>query len=113
QVWAAEPMLASPVAICLDEKNRVFVAEEYRFNRGTEENRSRPFLLEDDLQIQTLDERLKMFQKWSSKFEGGMDWFRKHSDQVRLLADREGRGRATHSTVFADGFNDVLDGLAA
>lgn len=113
QLWAAEPMLASPVAICLDEKNRVFVAEEYRFNRGTEENRSRPFLLEDDLQIQTLDDRLKMFQKWSGKFEGGMDWFRKHSDQVRLLEDRDGRGRATHSTVFADGFNNVLDGLAA
>ena len=113
QLWAAEPMLASPVAICLDEKNRVFVAEEYRFNRGTEENRSRPFLLEDDLQIQTLDDRLKMFQKWSGKFEGGMDWFRKHSDQVRLLEDRTGGGRATHSTVFADGFNDVLDGLAA
>ena len=28
-------MLASPVAICLDEQGRVYVAEEYRFNRGS------------------------------------------------------------------------------
>ena len=52
-LFAAEPQLASPVAICLDEQGRVFVAEEYRFNRGTEENRTRPFFLEDDLQLKT------------------------------------------------------------
>ena len=34
ELFAAEPKLASPVAIALDEKGRVFVAEEYRFNRG-------------------------------------------------------------------------------
>jgi quinoprotein glucose dehydrogenase len=62
ELFAAEPKLASPVAIGLDERNRVFVAEEYRFNLGTEENRTRPFLLEDDLQIQTLDDRLTMYQ---------------------------------------------------
>jgi hypothetical protein len=62
ELFAAEPKLASPVAIGLDERNRVFVAEEYRFNLGTEENRTRPFLLEDDLQIQTLDERQKMYE---------------------------------------------------
>jgi len=84
ELFAAEPRLASPVAIGLDERNRVFVAEEYRFNLGTEENRTRPFLLEDDLQIQTLDDRLKMYEKFASRFTGGMDWFRKVADQVRL-----------------------------
>ena len=74
RLFAAEPQLASPVAIGVDEQNRVFVAEEYRFNRGTEENRTRAFLLEDDLQVETLDDRLKMFEKHASKFEGGMDW---------------------------------------
>jgi hypothetical protein len=33
-VFAAEPQVASPVAICIDEKGRVYAAEEYRFNRG-------------------------------------------------------------------------------
>lgn len=113
ELFAAEPLLASPVAIGLDEHNRVFVAEEYRFNLGTEENRTRPFLLEDDLQIQTLDDRLKMYEKFAAKFAGGMDWFRKVADQVRLIEDTDGDGKADRSTVFGPDFNGTLDGLAA
>ena len=113
ELFAAEPKLASPVAIGLDERNRVFVAEEYRFNLGTEENRTRPFLLDDDLQIETLDDRLKMFEKFAAKFEGGMDWFRKTADQVRLVEDTDGDGKADRATVFAPDFNGTLDGLAA
>ena len=113
ELFAAEPKLASPVAIGIDERNRVFVAEEYRFNRGTEENRTRPFLLEDDLQLQTTDDRLAMFKKFADKFDGGMNWFTKTADQVRLVEDTDGDGRADRSTVFATGFNEPLDGLAA
>ena len=112
-LFAAEPKLASPVAIGLDERNRVFVAEEYRFNLGTEENRTRPFLLEDDLQLQTTDDRLRMYEKWSAEFKGGMEWFNKTADQVRLVEDTDGDGRADRSTVFAPGFNATLDGMAA
>ncbi len=113
ELFAEDPQLASPVAIGLDEQGRVYVAEEYRFNRGTEENRTRPFLLEDDLQLQTLADRLKMFEKYADRFEGGMAWFSKHADQVRQLIDTDGDGRADRSTVFAGGFNAPLDGLAA
>lgn len=113
ELFAESPQLGSPVAIGLDEQGRVYVAEEYRFNRGTEENRTRPFLLEDDLQINTIEDRLKMFQKYADRFEGGMDWFTKYSDQIRLLTDTDGDGRADRSTVFAAGFNSPLDGLAA
>lgn len=113
ELFAAEPQLANPVAICLDERNRVFVAEEFRFNWGTEENRTRPFLLEDDLQIRTVDDRLALYKKWAKKFDGGMDWFTRHADQVRLLEDRDGDGRADRSVIFAGGFNEPLDGLGA
>ena len=113
EVYAAEPQLGSPVAICLDEHNRVYVAEQYRFNRGTEENRTRPFLLEDDLQLNTVDDRLAMYRKWAGKFEGGMDWFTRVTDQVRRLEDTNNDGVADRSTIFASGFNHPLDGLAA
>ncbi len=112
ELFAAEPKLASPVAIGLDEKGRVYVAEEHRFNAGTEENRTRAFLLEDDLQVRTLDDRLKMFKKYESKFDGGMGWFTKHADQIRLLEDTTGSGRADKSTILAQ-FKEPLDGLAA
>ncbi len=113
QLFAAEPQIGNPVAISVDEQGRIFVAEEYRFNRGTEENRTRPFLLEDDLQLQTVEDRLAMYQKFAGKFEGGMDWFTKAADQVRLLEDRDGDGRADVDKIFAGGFNGPLDGLAA
>ncbi len=112
ELFAAEPKLASPVAIGLDHKGRVYVAEEHRFNAGTEENRTRAFLLEDDLQVQTLDDRLKMFQKWQAKFDGGMDWFTRKADQLRVLEDTTGSGQANQSKILAQ-FREPLDGLAA
>jgi quinoprotein glucose dehydrogenase len=113
EVFAAEPQLASPVAICIDEKGRVYAAEEYRFNRGTPENRTQDFFLEDDLQIDSLEDRLALYKKFEDRFEGGLDWFTKVSDQVRMLEDRDGDGRADFSKIFAGGFNEPLDGLAA
>ena len=113
ELFASEPQMANPVAICLDEQGRVFVAEEYRFNRGTEENRTRPFLLEDDLQIKSTAERLKMFEKFADKFDGGMDWFQRYTDQVRRLVDTDGDGKADQSTIFSTGYNGILDGMAS
>src|SRR5438045_1154284 len=39
QLWAAEPMLANPVAFCFDEFGRVYVAETFRQKKGVEDNR--------------------------------------------------------------------------
>lgn len=113
ELFACEPQLANPVAICLDEQGRVYVAEEYRFNRGTEENRTRPFLLEDDLQISSTADRLRMFQKHQDQFEGGMEWFQQYTDQVRQLVDSDRDGKADRSTIFSTGYNGILDGMAA
>src|ERR1700730_2381319 len=71
-LWAAEPMLGNPVSFCIDEKGRIFVAETYRFNRGTEEYRTRPFFLEGDLANTSVDDRLAMYKKFAGKFPGGM-----------------------------------------
>ncbi|MCE9607280.1 MAG: HEAT repeat domain-containing protein [Planctomycetia bacterium] len=112
ELFAVEPQVGNPVAIALDEQGRLFVAEEYRFNLGTEENRTRPFLLEDDLQLQTIEDRLAMYRKFADRFEGGMAWFTKHADRVQLVEDRDGDGRADHSQTFAE-FQEPLDGLVA
>jgi quinoprotein glucose dehydrogenase len=112
ELFAAEPQIGNPVAIALDEQGRLFAAEEYRFNIGTEENRTRPFLLEDDLQLQTVDDRLAMFKKFEKKFDGGMAWFTKNADRIQLLEDRDGDGRADSSKTFAE-FREPLDGLVA
>ena len=118
ELWAAEPKLSSPVAISVDEKGRVYAAEEYRLGKGAAENRGNPafnftFFLEDDLQIRTLDDRLKAYRKWQDKVPGGYGYFTANSDQVRRLEDTTGSGRADKSTIFAGGFNSPLDGLMA
>ena len=33
-LWAAEPLLANPVAFCFDGKGRAYVAETYRLHAG-------------------------------------------------------------------------------
>ena len=113
ELFAAEPELRHPIAFCLDEQGRVYVAEEHRFNRGTEENRKCSFLLDDDLQCNSIEDRLKMYQKYADRFKGGMDWFTKHGDQVRQLVDSDGDGVSDRSTIFAGGFNDPLAGLGS
>lgn len=54
-----------------------------------------------------------MFEKHASQFEGSVQWFRKSTDQVRLVTDTNGDGRADYSSVYSTGFNEPLDGLAA
>ncbi|HEV3192864.1 MAG TPA: hypothetical protein VGY54_20300, partial [Polyangiaceae bacterium] len=48
QLWAAEPMLANPVAFCFDEFGRVYVAETFRQKKGVEDNRDHMSWLDDD-----------------------------------------------------------------
>ncbi|MCU0705587.1 MAG: HEAT repeat domain-containing protein [Fimbriiglobus sp.] len=118
ELFAAEPMVLSPVAISVDDKGRVFAAEVHRLGRGVVENRDNPafpfsFFLDDDLQIQTAADRLKVYEKHKSRVPGGMDWYTKYADQVRRLEDTTGDGKADKSTVFAGGFNRPLDGIMA
>ncbi len=112
-IFAAEPDVNTPVAFCFDEQGRMYVAESFRQSYGVEDNRGKEFWLLDDLAAQTVADRLAYFEKWSSKFEGGMDYFRKYDERIRLLEDTNGDGRADKVTMFAEGFNDPMDGTGA
>ncbi len=110
ELFAAEPLLANPVAICLDEHGRLYVAETFRQERGVEDNRRHMAWLDDDIASRTVEDRLRMYQKHLGE---RIAEYTLHHDRVRLVEDRDGDGRADHSTVFADGFNDALDGTGA
>jgi hypothetical protein len=49
ELFAAEPLLANPVAFCFDEKGRCFVAETFRIQHGVSDNRDHMSWLDDDL----------------------------------------------------------------
>lgn len=109
-LFAAEPMLANPVAFSIDEQGRFFVAETFRQQKGVEDNRYHMQWLHDDLALQTVEERVEMFKKHLG--ENVAD-YTVHHDRIRLLVDTDGDGKADKSTVFADGFNNIEDGTGA
>ncbi len=109
-VFAAEPMLANPVAFCLDEQGRVFVSETYRFNTSVLDIRRYMAMLDDDLACRTVEDRLHMTER---RFGQQAKDLARESEVIRLLEDRNHDGKADFSAVYADGFNSMLDGIAS
>lgn len=110
-LWAAEPDLANPVAFCFDQHGAVYVAETFRQEtEGVPDNRSHRYWLEDDLRLQSVTERAVMYLKHHPEYAS--EWTDQH-DRIRKLVDLDGDGRADRSTVYADGFNGLLDGTGS
>lgn len=110
RLFAAEPMLANPVAMALDEQGRVYVVETFRHSSGTTDNRSHMNWLDDDLASKSVADRVAMYRKY---LDGSFADFAREHDRLKLVVDLDGDGKADRSTVFADGFNKHEDGLAA
>ena len=110
ELFAAEPLLANPVAFCIDEKGVAYVAETFRHSDGVTDTRNHMDWLDDDMACRTVADRVAMYKKYlGSKFES----FNVQHERVRRVVDRDGDGRADASTVFADGFNDPASGIGA
>lgn len=111
KLWAAEPMLANPVAIDFDEKGRLFVAETHRYGTSVLDIRGYMGMLELDLAARTIEDRAEVIRKVFG--EEGAKQLAIESEVVRLVEDRDGDGVADTSSVFANGFNTMLDGIAS
>jgi quinoprotein glucose dehydrogenase len=110
ELFAAEPLLANPVAFCIDEKGVFYVAETFRHGAGVTDTRNHMNWLDDDLASRTVADRLAMYKKYlGSEFAR----YNVEHERVRRVVDRDGDGHADTSTVFADGFNDPAAGIGA
>jgi quinoprotein glucose dehydrogenase len=109
-LWAAEPLLANPVAFCFDEKGRVYVCETFRLGAGVDDIRGIMDWLPEELASRTVDERLAEMKRHLGR---RFDSYTNESERVRLVEDRAGTGKADHATVFAEHFNTPLDGIGA
>ncbi|MBN9691997.1 MAG: PQQ-dependent sugar dehydrogenase [Verrucomicrobia bacterium] len=110
-LWAAEPMLANPVAFSVDEQGRIYTSETYRYRTSVLDIRHYMFMLEDDLAARTIDDRLAMIRKWFGP--QGEQALSRETEVIRLLEDTNRDGRADSSRIFADGFTSPLDGIAS
>ena len=101
----------SPTALSVDEKGNVYLAETHRFRFGVMDNRDHLYWLMDDLAAQTTADRVAMHEKWKDKVS--LESLTEVSEKIRVLVDTDGDGRADQSKIFAEDFNDLLDGTAA
>lgn len=110
ELFAAEPQLANPVCFTVDFQGRFYVAETFRHHAGVTDMRGHQRWLDDDLAARTPEDRLAEMKK-----NLGLDYIKytTEHERIRQIEDRDGDGRADHDTIFADGFKDPLDGIAA
>lgn len=126
--WAEAPQLKNPVSLSFDRKGRLYVVETARRGAVDVDIRShKPWVIED-LANQSVDD-LRAFvrrrfapehsesnRKWPADYngDGSHDWrdLTAISDSLRVLEDTDRDGKADRSTVFADGFNEEITGVA-
>ncbi len=130
ELIAAEPDLANPVAFTFDEKERIYVVETFRHSDGVLDIRGRANwpspgfkkdlsperraglaeeVLQADLACRTVGDRERMLRYYFAENAPSLE---KYSDRISRL-ERAPDGHVTGSTVFADGFHSLVDGLAA
>ncbi|MEZ6135614.1 MAG: HEAT repeat domain-containing protein [Pirellulaceae bacterium] len=110
-LFAAEPALANPVAMTIDNQGRVFVCESFRQDRGVTDNRGHDQeWLMADLAAQSVQDRIDYHKRLLGS---ELPVYTAHDDRIRLLEDTDGDGQVDRDTVFADGFNQLEDGTGA
>jgi quinoprotein glucose dehydrogenase len=110
-LWAAEPMLANPVAFNLDERGRVFVSETHRYGTSTLDIRNYMWTLEDDLANRNQADFLASIRR--NFGETGVKELSQESERLVLIEDTNGDGTADKSSVYADDFRSPIDGVAS
>lgn len=111
RVYAKQPDALNVTAIAFDEQNRLYLAETHRFDRGIEDNRRNQHWLRDEIALTSTAERLAMYQKHAGVKP--LDYYTKYSEKIRVLVDDDHDGVLDRSQLYADGFNEPLDGTAA
>jgi quinoprotein glucose dehydrogenase len=110
ELFAAEPLLANPVAFHIDEQGRFFVCETFRALDGVTDIRHHMNWLNDDLASKSVEDRVTMMRKYEGE---RISKYTKESDRLRLVVDTNSDGRADKSTVFSQGYHNIADGIAA
>jgi quinoprotein glucose dehydrogenase len=110
-LFAAEPLLANPVAFAIDGQMRFFVAETFRLNAGVTDMRSHMHWLPDELAARTVEDRVDYMRRHEGdKFAAG---YLVEQERITRLVDEDGDGQADSATVYAGGFADPAAGVAA
>lgn len=110
ELVANEPQLENPVAFHIGNDGKIYVSETARYRSSAVDIRHHMSWYDDDLAARTVDDRIALIKK-----HAGDEWpkMQTETETIRLLEDKDGDGVAEFSGVFADGFTNILDGIAS
>ncbi len=110
ELIAAEPLLANAVAFTIDEQNRFYTSETYRYRSSVLDIRHYMFMLEDDMACRTVEDRANLIAKHFGKRADDLGI---ETEVIRQLVDTDGDGKLDKSTVFSADYNSTMDGIAS
>ena len=127
--WSGTLNVPDPVACAVDPQGRVYVTSTARRRVADIEIRQFPSWVANDLALTSVDEKAAFLKRALSaqdlsaprgglvdlNKDGLIDWtdLTVPSERIYQLRDTDGDGTADKITVFAEGFNTVVTGVAA
>jgi putative membrane-bound dehydrogenase-like protein len=127
--WSGTLNVPDPVACTVDPWGRVYVAATTRRKVGDLDIREHRQWIADDVGLTSVEEKRAFLQRelapgklraprgmlQDHNGDGSIDWkdLTHHTERIYQLRDTDGDGTADKLTVFAEGFNTVVTGIAA
>jgi quinoprotein glucose dehydrogenase len=127
--WSGDLNVPDPVAITTDPQGRVYVTATTRRKVGDLDIREHPMWIADDVSLTSVEEKEAFLKRELApgkmrlprggladhNKDGSIDWkdLTVNSERIYQLRDTDGDGTADKMTVFAEGFNSVVTGIAA
>ena len=129
QKWSGTLNVPDPVACAVDPQGRVYVTSTTRRKVGDLDIREHPMWIPNDVGLTSVEEKSAFYRDVLApgklraprggladhNKDGSIDWkdLTVHSERIYQLRDTEGDGIADKITVFAEGFNTDVTGIAA
>lgn len=129
QKWSGEINVPDPVALTTDHQGRVYVTQTTRRKVGDLDIREHPQWVEIDVALDDIEKKKAFYHEALApgkvlRPEGGLkdhnkdgsiDWrdLTVHSERIYRVEDTNGDGTADRKTLFAEGFNTEVTGIAA
>lgn len=127
--WSGEINVPDPVACAVDPQGRVYVAATTRRKVGDLDIREHTMWIPDDVALTSVADKEAFFKRELApgkmrapraslkdhNGDGSIDYkdLTHHTERIYQLRDTDGDGTADKMTVFAEGLNSVVTGIAA
>jgi putative membrane-bound dehydrogenase-like protein len=127
--WSGSLNVPDPVACTVDPQGRVYVAATTRRKVGDLDIREHTMWIPDDVSLTSVADKEAFYRRELApgkmrgprgmlkdhNADGSVDWkdLTHHTERIYQLRDTDGDGTADKMTVFAEGFNSIVTGIAA